>query len=106
MSKCLICEKRPRQDGKAYCHNCLAKIEADKRRKEATKPVKYLTYKGHVVALYRNGGGKLKGELLRIDPKRLPKAKTLDLNTYLEGFSREQVKRLKASVLKLAAVKV
>jgi hypothetical protein len=36
------------------------------------------------------------------DPQRLPKGITLDLNTYLEGFTREQVKRLKASVLRLA----
>jgi hypothetical protein len=54
------------------------------------------------MALYRNGDGKLNGELVRVDPANLPKGITLDLNTYLEGFTREQVKRLKASVLRLA----
>lgn len=100
--KCLVCERRPRHEGKAYCHNCLVKIEADKRRRQAIKPVQYLTYRGHVVALYPNGDGKLQGKLMSTDPQRLPKGITLDLNTYLEGFTREQVKRLKASVLRLA----
>jgi len=101
MTKCVVCERRPARDG-AYCANCAAKIEAERRRSKPQQPVKFLTYRGHVVGLYRNGNGKLMPRLLKRSAERLPKTKTLDLNTYLEGFTREQVKAFKRCVLELA----
>lgn len=99
--KCIICLRRPAK-GNGYCANCASQIEAEKRRKQADEPVKFLTYRGHVVGLYRNGNGRLTPKLLKRSPENLPKTKTLDLNTYIEGFTREEIKRFKACVLQLA----
>lgn len=99
--KCIVCERRPARGG-AYCVNCSAKIDAEQRCRNANQPERFLTYRGIVVGLYRNGGGKLIPRLLRRNPKWLSKSRTLDLNTYLEGFTREEVKRFKACVLQLA----
>ena len=101
MTKCVICERRPVHD-KGRCLQCSSTIKVAERRKQAQQPVKFLTYHGHVVGLYPNGGRTLKGRLLRRGPEHLPKLKTLDLNTYLHGFTREQIKAFKAAVLKLA----
>lgn len=102
--KCIICNHRPARTDEGYCANCAAQVEKarESTRKHDAKPVKFLTYRGHVVGLFSNGDGTLKSRLLRGNPERLPKAKTLDLNTYLPGFTRQQVKRFKACVLKLA----
>lgn len=99
--KCIICSVRPAPKGK-YCSTCTAKIESERRAHAEQKASRYLTYRGHVVGLYPSGGGNLKARLLKRDPKHLPKSRTLDLNTYLEGFDRDQIKRFKAGVLKLA----
>ena len=102
MTKCNVCEARPaRVEG--LCHNCSRKIEAEKGHKKAEKPVSFLTYRGHVVGLYRNGGSTLLPKLMNRNPDTLPKSKTLDLNTYLEGFTREKVKSFKSCVLTLAS---
>ncbi len=102
MAKCVICDQLPARHAKGYCANCHAKIEAECKRRKPDKPVKYLVYRGNVVGLFKNGGVELRARLLRINPKRLPKGRTLDLNTWLEGFDRAQIKRFKACVLRLA----
>jgi hypothetical protein len=99
--KCIICGLRPVSKGQ-YCSTCTAKIEAERRAHAEQKPKRYLTYRGHVVGLYPNGKGTLTARLLKRDPESLPKRLTLDLNTYLEGFSREQIKAFKRAVLSLA----
>jgi len=99
-TKCIICDHRPAIT-KGLCSNCTSKVRAEERRKLAGVPKYYLTYRGHVVALYPVGG-KLKPSLLRRKPDNLPKAKTFDLNKYIQGFTREQVKSFKTCVLKLA----
>lgn len=101
MTKCIICEQRPAHQG-AYCVNCASKLEATNRRRQADKPVKFLTYRGSVVGLCSNGNGKLRAKLLRRNPKNLPKTRTLDLNRYCEGFTRNKIKAFKACVLQLA----
>lgn len=101
--KCVICERRPARDG-AYCANCTAEVEAEARRRQAAKPAKFFTYRGHVVGLVPNGNGTLKAILLNRSPEVLPKSKTLDLNHYIEGFTRAQIKQFKACVLQLAYV--
>jgi len=100
--KCVVCGKRPSPVGQ-YCHNCTVRIERDKRGKRDEQPVRFLTYRDIVVALYPNGKeGELRGLVIKRSSDKLPKARTLDLNTYLKGFTREQVKSLKAKVLTLA----
>jgi len=98
---CVVCNRRPAQHG-AYCANCQAKIEAGIKRNKAEQPVQYATYRGHVIGFFRNGGDKLVPRLLRRKAGNLPKTKTLDLNTYIEGFTRPQVKKLKSAILQLA----
>lgn len=102
--KCTICNRRPAQTDTGYCNNCTAQIAAECRNKnsQAEKPVKFLTYQGHVVGLYPNGNNSLKARLLSRNPSNLPKTKTLDLNIYLPGFTRKQIKAFKRCVLQLA----
>jgi len=87
-----------------YCVNCASKLDAErhKRATQSDKPVKFLTYRGFVVGLYRNGSGKLTSKLLKSNPANLPKARTLDLNRYCEGYTRDTIKAFKRCILQLA----
>ena len=98
---CAICGHRPKATSGRYCANCQSKLDREKRRRVTEKPVKFATYRGYVVGFYRRDGV-LVPRLLRRKPGGLPKGKTLDLNHYIEGFTREQVKNLKSAVLRLA----
>lgn len=100
--KCVLCERRPAKTDDGYCTNCDQGLDAETRRRENNNPVKFLTYRGHVVGLYHNGGGSLIPRLLKRSPDNLPKKKTLNLNRYIEGFARAEIKRFKACVLQLA----
>jgi len=97
--KCVICEKRPGHES-GYCTNCEAQLKA--RRGQKREVFRFVTYRGFAVAFYRNGNGTLKTELTRRNPENLPKTKTLDLNKYIDGFTRGQVKKLKRCILQLA----
>ena len=99
MTKCVICEKRP-ANGNGQCVQCSGKIAKMGKRKE--QPRHFLTYRGHVVGLYPNGDKALKPRLLGRSAEHLPKGKTIDLNHYCPGYSREVIKRFKACVLQLA----
>lgn len=105
MTKCVICgARRVRVPGR--CHVCQDQIDADKRRAKTVQPEHFLTYRGTVVGLFpngkENGEKRLVARLLKRDPDKLPKARTIDLNHWCDGFTREQIKRFKACVLKLA----
>lgn len=103
MTKCIICEQRPAQTEDGYCQNCAGHIKAENKRK-TVKPFRYVTYQGHVLAFFKNGGDKLIPRLVSRKPECLPKKITLDLNTYIHGFTREQIKNLKRAVLSAAKV--
>jgi len=98
---CVICERRP-ANGNGICHNCDSKLESQRKGKKSVQPQHFLTYRGNVVGLFPNGEGKLKAQLLRRNPEKLPKGKTIDLNHYCDGFTREKIKSFKACVLQLA----
>ena len=99
---CIICETRPAREH-GYCHNCADKIEAIRRAAQSPQAYKYLTYRGHVVGLYTTGKGQYKPVLIpKRNPSSLPRSRTLDLNTWLDGFDREQVRKMKRCVLQLA----
>lgn len=100
--RCIICDKRPATQPHYRCANCDAKIKADQRHQKPVQPSNFLTYRGNVVGMYPNGGGVLKARLLMRNPSGLPKGKTINLDAYCEGYTREQVKRLKACVLHLS----
>lgn len=99
--KCVVCDLRPAKFG-GLCANCYSRIEAEKRKHKPDQPLKFATYRGHVVGFYKNGGGKLIPRLINRKPGNLPKNLTLDLNTYIEGFTRDQVKKIKSTILTLA----
>jgi hypothetical protein len=102
MLKCLICDLQPRATDSLYCHNCGAKLKvhAAKNREPST----FLVYQDNVVGLIPNGHKDSEGRelftpvLLKRKPEGLPKGKTVDLNVYCEGYTREQIKHLKAVV--------
>lgn len=98
---CAICDRRPANGG-AYCSNCTAKLEAESRRKAKPEAQHYLTYRGHVVGLYPDGNGALKARLLNRNPENLPKSRTLNLNRYCEGYTRDKIKAFKRCILQLA----
>ena len=100
MVKCLICEQRPANGHEGRCVQCHSKIVAMSTR--TVQPRHFLTYRGDVVGLYANGDKTLKPRLLGRSAKHLPKTKTIDLNRYCDGYSREVIKRFKACVLQLA----
>ena len=105
IQRCLICEQRPRQNGSRYCQNCASRIMKDKAERASRKPSMYLTYAGNVVGLYRKDNGNFYGELLKRDAAKLPKSKTLDLNTRNERtleYTRHQVKFFKRKVLQIS----
>lgn len=106
MRKCTICERRPRMPDSRYCNNCDQRIKAEERLRTARKPEYFLTYRGIVVGLFRNGNKRLTPELLKRSPDNLPQKQTIDLNRYCKGYSREQVKAFKAVCLKLGNHKV
>ena len=100
MTKCVICEKRPAKKTTGRCAQCNTKIISMSKR---TAPARhFLTYRGNVVGLYPNGGKQLMPRLLGRSAEHLPKGKTIDLNVYCHGYSREVIKRFKACVLQLA----
>lgn len=101
--KCIVCEVRPRKRGSSYCANCGGQIKAETIRRangHEPEPVKYATYNGYVVGFFpTREKDVLTARAVHRDSADLPKCRTLDLNTFLEGFDRDMVKRLKATVL-------
>ena len=99
MTKCIICDQRPALAEDGFCDTCQDRITASIRKPE--QAVKFATYRGIVIGFYRNGGKALVPRLVKRAPGNLPKGKTIDLNTYIEGFTRQQVKKIKATILQL-----
>lgn len=100
MTHCTICEHRPAtSDG--FCHICADKIEAETRARKLQVPFRYLVYRDNVVGMFATKSGTYQGRLLKRSKNRLPKRITLDLNTYIQGFDRVQIKRMKRCVLSL-----
>lgn len=99
--KCIICKQRPSRT-MGRCAICNDRLNIEHKRKNGDKPRYFLTYQGIVVGLYKNGDGKLNPRLLKRSDKYLPKGITLDLNHYCNGYSRELIKKFKATCLQLA----
>lgn len=102
MTKCIICNERPGLNGDGLCNNCQQKVDSLGKARQPDKPFRFVTYRGHVVGMFPSGKGTFAPRLLGRNPDHLPKGKTLNLDHYIEGFSRETIKRLKATVLSLA----
>jgi hypothetical protein len=109
MLKCLICDLQPRSEGSLYCHNCGGMLKAGRSRKSSGVPSTFLVYQDNVVALIPNGRKDANGEslytpaLLKRNSVGLPKGKTINLDTYCPGYTRQQIRRLKAVVKQAAS---
>ncbi|MCJ7576720.1 MAG: hypothetical protein MUO80_08655 [Dehalococcoidia bacterium] len=99
--KCLICGVRP-SNGQNYCKQCTSQIEADKRRKAKPKVFRYVTYQD-VTFEFRSGkNGTLTPQYITRNPDTLPQKLLINLNKYVPGLTREQVKKLKRLCLSFA----
>jgi hypothetical protein len=95
-----------------YCRVCQREIDQTDRdrqqRCEAWKKAwKFLHWRGVVVGLYPTEGEEWGQPMVK--PRRvfkelaqLPKAKLIDLDTYIPGFTRQQIKGMKATLKQLA----
>ncbi len=103
-NKCLVCGQRPAVQGGFECGICRDKIAALKRgRKDRDGAFKYVVYRGYIMGLFPTSEeGSYKPRLILQGASRIPKAKVIDLDGYVNGFTREQVKALKAALLHLA----
>lgn len=99
--KCVICEMRPVQNGESagYCKQCADQIAARSVRAPKVEVEKYLHYRGKVVAVIythsEHGVRKFKVQQVFKSVDTLPKAKVINLDTYCEGYTRDQVKKFK-----------
>lgn len=101
--KCHICGVRPATTDQGFCHNCQSSIDAERRRKrEARKSDKYVTYRGVTVALRSNGDGKYKASFSTLNPERIAKNRLINLDVYCPGYDRGQIKKLKKLCLSFA----
>lgn len=126
---CSLCGTRPETrspvaKGKPWCFECATDIERTKAgKKEAAEwwkgAFKYAIWKGMGIAfvpsetkgMYTPKGlpatavRRASEDALKRNPDRwpypaLPKDKTVCLDSYVEGYTREQVKRIKRAILK------
>lgn len=104
--KCVICGRKIKGDA-AYCQQHqrqLDKAREEERRRKRPKAVKYVCYRGHVVGFFKNGHDKLKPSYVGMSINGIPKGKLINLDEYCEGYTRQQIKNLKATVLTLSRV--
>ena len=101
--KCVICGNRPSAPGE-YCSICAAKVKKMTRDNKVQQPAYYLHYRGVVVALYPNGNGQFRGEVVKRRADKLPKTRLINLDIRLPLYTRHQVKKLKAQVMSLSSV--
>jgi len=83
-------------------------VDKLKRAAKLEQPIQFLTYRDVVVGLYPNGTndhelGMYRGIVLKRRADKLPKARTIDLNERIPGYTRHQIKVLKAKVMALAS---
>ncbi len=99
--KCIICSERPARGG-GFCPQCGGKVKKTTREAKTVQPKHFLTYREIVVGLYPIKDGKLRAELLKRSHEKLPKGRTVNLNQFCTGYTRQTIKRFKACCLSLA----
>ncbi len=115
-SSCVFCD-RPLKNGGSFCQEHRRLVEGERAKAVATKRERahrdahtFVHYRGIVVALMPANGGKVlhpvfhrfvkspeEGKVARIG---VPKRKLIDLDGWVDGFTREQVKAFKRAVLR------
>ena len=110
--RCAICNRRPPAKGEMYCRVCQGEMDqAERERRQRCegwkKAWKFLHWKGVLVGIFPNGNGP-DGQAV-YQPRRVfksldqvPKDKVIDLDTYIPGFTRQQIRGMKATLKQLA----
>jgi hypothetical protein len=109
MVKCVVCDTRPARRG-PYCGNCASKIAAETRDRDRGKITAryFLHYRGILVGLYATERDETGQNIYaaRLEHARdladVPQSRVINLDTFLPGYTREQVKKFKAACLSLA----
>jgi len=89
-------------NGQSYCKQCTSQIEADKRRKVKPRVFRYATWDGTTIEFVPVGKGVFKAQYCGRNPDTLPQSLLINLDKWCEGFTREQVKKLKRQILSFA----
>ena len=100
---CIICGRRPALPEEKYrckqCQRLIAKFQgADNPRPKASR---FITYRGYVIGAYPIADGQFRLRPEYVEAGTLPKKRTIDLNVWCDGFTRQTIKALKADVLSL-----
>lgn len=103
--KCSICGRKHKNND-TYCRGCQIALDKDKaerrqRQNPNGKAVEFIHYQGHVVGFFRKNGG-LVPRYIGMSLSHIPKTKLINLDEYCPGFDRAQIKKLKATVLRLS----
>jgi hypothetical protein len=99
--KCIICQERPVAKGQAagFCTQCADQIAARSARPAKDEVANYLVYRGKVAAVVfdrmEKGVKQYKVKQVLKSVESLPKGKVINLNTYCEGYTRDQIKKFK-----------
>lgn len=108
-NRCIVCERRPAKNGDIYCAMCRTKVEAATQNREDSKVEAryYIAWKGTVVGLYPvgeedDGQTHYKPRLESLDVESLPKSRTINIDGYVAGYDREQIKKFKRTCLTLS----
>lgn len=110
---CPICAHRPKVKDSMRCRVCerrliRARAEEKARREWWRAALKglppdakpFAVWRGYGVAfLSAQGGGRIARPLTVTESRAVPKGRTLLLDTYCDGYTREQVKRIKRAIL-------
>ena len=102
---CIICDTRPAPRGASRCRSCektIARTRVAEREEREwwRKAVRFAIWRGFGVAFMKNGNGTLHPRALPVGlVGKIPRAKTLDLDGYISGLDREQVKAIKRAIL-------
>lgn len=100
---CVICDRRPKVTGGAYCYHCTRDITAERRDNEARlrwwdKAEYVLVWHGHVVSLVEQGEQwhPVYEGMPTVGP--VPAEKLIDLHKAHSDFGPQMVKRMKGAV--------
>ncbi len=106
--KCLICDERPAQIG-CYCKPCKQQsakgIRMAREAKVLAKPQLYATWRGMAIGFVFNPDTEtFRAQRCNRNIDRLPKKILINLDAYVKGYTREQVKKIKAAIVTLHRV--
>lgn len=115
MGQCTICGTRPRpKDNRRLtcipCGQLLARNEAEERARRRSAPTYYpqyrhiLHWRGELVGLRPKCNGMLQPVYIGWDLnlRRVPQSKLINLDTWIPGYTPEQIKRMKGIIRRLA----